>query len=158
MQINQVLFGISLGLHYLCNMRWWKVLLALGILIAVALTVLSVTKPDRSVHYNAVKTAILEVVSKELNENPALQPYAAMGTMKALEATDELLSKGLIIHEHTYYNLGLIIYEDKLIPVSVGVLGQVHLTMDQQDLQGLLKRPDILETIGLKELQKLISR
>ncbi len=145
-------------IYYLCTMKWLKVLLALGIIVIAILATLHMTKPDRTVHYTALKTAVLEVVSKELNENPALQPYAAMGTMKALEATDDLLSRGLIIHEHTYYNLGLLIYEGQPIPVSVGILGQVHLTADQQDLEKLLKRPDILESIGLKELQKLFSR
>jgi len=136
-------------------MKWWKVLLAIGALIVVALVVLMTTKPDRSAHYDAVKNAVLEVVSKELNENPALQPYAAMGTMKALEATDNLLTRGLVIRDRTYYNIGFVIYKDKLIPVSIGILGQIHLTMDQQDLEGLLKRPDILEIIDLDGLKSI---
>ncbi len=138
-------------------MKWWKILLAIGVLIVIALTILTMTKPDRTAHYDAVKKVVSEVVSKELNENPTLQPYATIGTMKALEAADELLTQGLILHDHTYYNLGVLIYEGQPIPVSIGILGQVHLTMSHQDLQGLLKRPDVQETMGLKDLKSILK-
>ncbi len=134
-------------------MKWWKVLTSVAILVIIVLIVLMTTKPERTAHYSAVKSAIAEVVSKELNENPALEQFAAIGTMKALEATDELLTRGLIIHDHTYYNIGLIIYNGQPIPVSIGFLGQIRLTASQQDLEELLKRPDVLEIIGIKELK-----
>ncbi len=139
-------------------MKWWKLILILALMVAAVLVTLSMTKPDRTAHYDAVKKAVLEVVSKELNENPTLQAYATIGTMKALEATDELLTQGLILHDNTYYNLGLLIYEGHPIPVSVGILGQIHLTMNHQDLQSLIRRPDVQENIGLKDLNTILDR
>jgi len=136
-------------------MKWWRILLIIAIVVTAGLAALNMTKPDKRAHYDLIKGTILEVVSKELNENPVLQPYAATGTMKALEATDELLGRALIIHDHTYYNIGLIIYNDNLIPVTVGVLGKVHLTMNESDLQGFLKRPEFMESFGVKDLKKV---
>ncbi len=115
-------------------MKWLRVFLIIGVIVVAVLAVLSMTKPDRKAHYDEIKGAVLKVVSKELNENQVLQPYAVMGTMKVLEATDELLQRGLIIHDHTYYNVGIIIYNDHLIPVSVGVLGKIHITFNEKDL------------------------
>jgi len=133
-------------------MKWLRVLLIFGVIVIAGLVVLNMTKPDRKAHYDEIKGAILEVVSKELNENQLLQPYATMGTMKALETTDELLTRALIIHDHTYYNVGIIIYNDHLIPVSIGVLGKIHLTINQNDLEGFLKRPEFMEAFKLKSI------
>lgn len=135
-------------------MKWWRILLGIVIVVVAGLAVLHMTKPDRKAHYDMVKGAILEVVSKELNENPALQPYATMGTMKALEVTDELLGRALIVHDHTYYNVGVIIYKDQLIPVSVGMLGRVRLTMNTDDLRSFIKGQKFMEIFGLKDIER----
>lgn len=121
-------------------MKWLRILLIIGVIVMAGLAVLNMTKPDRKAHYDEIKGAVLKVVSKELNENPVLQPYATMGTMKAMEATDELLSRALIIREHNFYNVGIIIYNDNLIPISIGFLGKIHLTINETDLENFLKR------------------
>ncbi len=133
-------------------MKWLRVLLIFGGIVIAGLAVLNMTKPDRKAHYDEIKGAILKVVSKEMNENPALQPYAILGTMKALETTDKLLTSALIIHDHAFYNVGIIIYNDHLIPVSVGVLGKIHLTISQNDLEGFLKRPEFMKNFLLKPI------
>ncbi len=115
-------------------MKWLRAILIIGVIVMAGLAALNLTKPDRQAHYDEIKGAVLKVVSKELNDNPVLQPYATMGTMKALEETDKLLARGLVIYDHTYYNVGILIYNDHLIPVSVGVLGRIHLTINPNDL------------------------
>ncbi len=144
---------------YLCSMKWMRVLIIIGVIVGAGLATLNITKPDRKAHYDEIKGAVLEVVSREMNGNPVLQPFATMGTMKALEVTDKLLARGLIIRDHTFYNVGIIIYDDHLIPVSIGVMGQIHLTINQSDLEAFVKRPEFMEFIeqeGLKLLQELL--
>ncbi len=121
-------------------MKKWKIIiLAVVAIVTIASLTLTMSKPDRNAHYQTIKTEVAQVVSRELGSNPLFSDYAINGTMKVLEFTDELLTRGLIIHDHTFYNIGYLIYNGTPYPVTIGILGQVHLTLPETELQQLMK-------------------
>lgn len=125
--------------------------------VLLGLAVLAATKPDRTAHYEAIKKEVLVVVDKQINNNALLKEYAAMGTLKALNALDEYMGRYLILRDHTFYTVGVIIYKDQLFPVSVGVLGHVWLTVDEKDLEQFVTSPDMMKQIGADDLQQVMD-
>jgi len=125
-------------------------LFALVGIIAVMLT-LTMTKPERPAHYDAVKGLALKTVDHELIGNPVTAEYAALGTMTALNKIDEYLQRNLIIREHTFYNSGVLIYKDYFIPVSIGVMGKVYLTVSEDDMKRVIEKPEIKQLLDLKK-------
>ena len=67
--------------------------------------------------------------------------------MTALNATDEYLNRNFLVFEHTFYNVGTILYQDMFIPVSIGFFGQVWLTVGEDDLQRLAERPEVMQIL-----------
>ena len=106
-------------------MKKLKILGIVCLMVAIVLAVLAQTKPEKAAHYEAMKKEIVAVVDSEMNSNPQWKELATLGTMKVLNAMDGFLQRYLLVYEHTFYNVGVVVYEDKLIPVSVGVAGQV---------------------------------
>ena len=125
-------------------------LFALVGIIAVMVT-LTMTKPERPAHYDAVKGLALKTVDHELTGNPVTSEYAALGTMTALNKIDEYLQRNLIIREHTFYNSGVLIYKDYFIPVSIGVMGKVYLTVSEDDMKRVIEKPEIKQLLDLKK-------
>lgn len=125
-------------------------LFALVGIIAVMVT-LTMTKPERPAHYDAVKGLALKTVDHELTGNPVMAEYAALGTMTALNKIDEYLQRNLIIREHTFYNSGVLIYKDYFIPVSIGVMGKVYLTVSEDDMKRVIEKPEIKQLLDLKK-------
>jgi hypothetical protein len=125
-------------------------LFALVGIIAVMVT-LTMTKPERPAHYDAVKGLALKTVDHELTGNPVTAGYAALGTMTALNKIDEYLQRNLIIREHTFYNSGVLIYKDYFIPVSIGVMGKVYLTVSEDDMKRVIEKPEIKQLLDLKK-------
>jgi hypothetical protein len=125
-------------------------LFALVGIIAVMVT-LTMTKPERPAHYDAVKGLALKTVDHELTGNPVTAKYAALGTMTALNKIDEYLQRNLIIREHTFYNSGVLIYKDYFIPVSIGVMGKVYLTVSEDDMKRVIEKPEIKQLLDLKK-------
>ena len=72
-------------------------------------------------------------------------------------AADEYLKKNLVVYEETFYNKGIIVYEDYFILVSVGVMGHVFLTFDEQDVNKLTERFDVMKMVGNKDVMKLLK-
>jgi len=125
-------------------------LFALVGIIAVMVT-LTMTKPERPAHYDAVKGLALKTVDHELTGNPVTAEYAALGTMTALNKIDEYLQRNLIIREHTFYNSGVLIYKDYFIPVSIGVMGKAYLTVSEDDMKRVIEKPEIKQLLDLKK-------
>ena len=119
--------------------RKTKVLIAVVGVVVVTLIAMTMMKPDRMIHYEAIKKKCLIDIDHEMNSNPETKEYAAIGTYMALEATDKFLMENLIVYEHTYYNLGVIIMKDYHVPVSIGVMGQVFILLKEKDLTHLMK-------------------
>ena len=80
--------------------------------------------------------------------------YATIGTMAALNVIDEYLQRNFIVREHTFYTSGILVYNDMFIPVSIGVMGKVHLTVNEDDLKRMLDRPEIQQMIDIKNILK----
>jgi hypothetical protein len=59
--------------------------------------------------------------------------------MAALNVIDEYLQRNFIVREHTFYTSGILVYNDMFIPVSIGVMGKVYLTVNEDDLKRMLK-------------------
>jgi hypothetical protein len=112
---------------------------------------LTMTKPERPAHYDVVKGLALKTVDHELTSNPVTAEYAALGTMTALNKIDEYLQRNLIIREHTFYNSGVLIYKDYFIPVSIGVMGKVYLTVSEDDMKRVIEKPEIKQLLDLKK-------
>ena len=128
-----------------------------AVVVLIGLAVLAATKPDRASHYEAIKKEVLVVVDKQMNSNASLKDFAAMGTLKALNALDECMGRYLILREHTFYTVGVIIYKDQLFPVSVGALGHVWLTVDEKDLEQVVTSPDMMKLIGADDLRQVMD-
>lgn len=133
-----------------------KILLIISLFVVVGMAVLAITKPDRPEHYNAVKIAATKVIDRELHANSLTAEYATIGTMSALNMLDDYLSKNLMVHDHTFYTVGMLRYQEMFFPVSVGVFGQVHLTVNEDDLKKALKMPEIKEMMKSKSVEEAI--
>jgi hypothetical protein len=129
-----------------------RIILIIFAIVAVAgMAVLAMTKPDRAAHYQAVKMQVLKVVDHSLSGNPVTAEYTVIGTLKALDMIDEYLQRNLLLHEHMFYTTGILIYKDMLVPISIGVLGQVYLTIDDEDMkkvEDLFTSSRIIKSVG----------
>lgn len=140
-----------------------RILIVVAIIAAVLMFALSMTKPDRAAHFDAIKQMALKTVDHELTSNPLTAEYATIGTMTALNMIDEYLQTNLIVQEHTFYTSGLLIYKDLFIPVSYGVMGEVHLVVSEADMKRIMERPEMkqmkdeLEKKQKIELKKLLK-
>jgi hypothetical protein len=128
-----------------------RILLFALIGIIAVMVNLTMTKPERPAHYDVVKGLALKTVDHELTGNPVTAEYAALGTMTALNKIDEYLQRNLIIREHTFYNSGVLIYKDYFIPVSIGVMGKVYLTVSEDDMKRVIEKPEIKQLLDLKK-------
>ena len=133
-----------------------KILLIILCIILVGLVVLTMTKPDRSDHYDAVKMVVAKVVDRELHANPLTAEYATIGTVSTLEKVDDYLSKNLMVQDHTFYTVGMLKYQEMFLPISIGVFGQVHLTVGEDDLKEALKMPEMQEMMKSKSVEEAV--
>ena len=133
-----------------------KILLIILCIILVGLVVLTMTKPDRSDHYDAVKMVVAKVVDRELHANPLTAEYATLGTVSTLEKVDDYLSKNLMVQDHTFYTVGMLKYQEMFLPISIGVFGQVHLTVGEDNLKEALKMPEMQEMMKSKSVEEAV--
>ena len=134
-----------------------KFLIGITLVVLMAMALAAMTKPERMAHYDTVKKGLTVVIEKVVNSHPLLQQYNAISTMTALNATDEYLKRNFMVFEHTFYNVGTILYQDMFIPVSVGFFGQVWLTVDEDDLQHLAERPEVMQMLGVEDALRQIK-
>ena len=73
-----------------------------------------------------------------MNNNSINGALASIGTAVAIEAVDAYLNSSLIIRDHTFYNIGVVNYEDEFRMVSVGVFNHVF-TISEDDARELIK-------------------
>ena len=133
-----------------------KILLIILCVILVGLLVLTMTKPGRSEHYDAVKMMVAKVVDRELHANPLTAEYATIGTVSALEKVDDYLSKNLMGQDHTFYTVGMLRYQEMFFPITIGIFGQVHLTISEEDLKKALKMPEMKEMMKSKSVEDAV--
>lgn len=133
-----------------------KILLIILCVILVGLVVLTMTKPGRSEHYDAVKMMVAKVVDRELHANPLTAEYATIGTVSALEKVDDYLSKNLMVQDHTFYTVGMLRYQEMFFPITIGIFGQVHLTISEEDLKKALKMPEMKEMMKSKSVEDAV--
>lgn len=133
-----------------------KILLIILCVILVGLLVLTMTKPGRSEHYDAVKMMVAKVVDRELHANPLTAEYATIGTVSALEKVDDYLSKNLMVQDHTFYTVGMLRYQEMFFPITIGIFGQVHLTISEEDLKKALKMPEMKEMMKSKSVEDAV--
>lgn len=131
-----------------------KILLIILWLVLVGLVVLTMTKPDGAAHYDVVKKTTAKVLDRELHADPQTAELATLGTMSALNMVDDYLSKNLLVQDHTLYTVGVLKYHDMFFPISIGVLGQVHLTISEDDLKEALKMPEVKKMIKSKSVEE----
>ena len=134
-----------------------KFLIGITLVVLMAMALAAMTKPERTAHYDTLKKGMTVVIEKIVNSHPLLQQYNAISTMTALNATDEYLKRNFMVFEHTFYNIGTILYQDMFIPVSIGLFGQVWLTVDKGDLQRLAERPEVMQMLGVEDALRQIK-
>ena len=138
-------------------MKKVKILIGIGVVVLAVLVALYMTKPDRTAHYETIKKEVALVVDREMNSNSLWKDYAALGIMRVLNVMDGFLGRLLIVYDHTFYNVGVVVYKDQLIPVSIGVAGHVWLTVGEEDLELLVKSPDVMNMIGAEDIQQVME-
>ena len=134
-----------------------KFLIGITLIILIAMALAAMTKPERTAHYDTLKKGLTVVIEKVVDSHPLLQQYNAISTMTAMNATDEYLKRNFLVFEHTFYNVGTILYQDMFIPVSIGLFGQVWLTVGEDDLQRLAERPEVMQILGIEDALKQIK-
>ena len=134
-----------------------KFFIGITLVVLMAMVLAAMTKPERMAHYDTVKKSLTVVIEKVVNSHPLLQQYNAISTMTALNATDEYLKRNFMVFEHTFYNVGTILYQDMFIPVSIGLFGQVWLTVGEDDLQRLAERPEVMQMLGIEDALRQIK-
>ena len=134
-----------------------KVLMILTVVVLVLMVVLAMTKPERVDHYDALKGVVLKAVEAKMDQVGKAVPYESLrtkGTYMALSAANEYLKKSLLVEEKTFYNIGVLVYEDYVVLVSVGVMGHVFLTFDEEDIDKLMNHIDILKMMDIKDVDR----
>lgn len=107
--------------------------MVVGVLVSLA-----VTKPDRMVHYEAVKGLMMKVIEKKVASAQLDESLTTIGTLAAFNAGDAYLRQNLLIYEHTFYNTGILVYEDNFIMVSIGAWGRAFLVFTEEDINQYL--------------------
>ena len=128
------------------------VLAAVAAILALLLVAMAMTKPDKMAHYGRVKAEALKVVDHQIVSRPELAEFAAIGTVKAMEAADAYLGRNLLVYEHTFYNEGVLLYNDYMVTVSIGVLGQVFLTVAHEDLERAINSTELMKMMGVESI------
>ena len=135
-----------------------KFFIGITLVVLMAMVLAAMTKPERTAHYDTLKKGMTVVIEKVVNCHPLLQQYNAISTMTALNATDEYLKRNFMVFEHTFYNVGTILYQDMFIPVSIGLFGQVWLTVGEDGLQRLAERPEVMQMLGIEDALRQINK
>lgn len=125
-----------------------KKLLFVILLPVVIGVMLMMTCPDRTTHYEAVKRVASEVINAEMNESNVEETIASIGTVLAVNVVDAYLKSNLIVRDHTFYNVGVIIYKGDFRMVSVGVFNHVF-TIDKETAREIIKYK-----LSLKDIMK----
>ncbi len=136
------------------------VLLSLLLLVVLALVVLAFTKPESHEHYQVVKREIVSAVSRELGDNPLTEDLAAIGTLTVLNIADDFLRQKLVVHDYTFFTVGIVIHNDRPIPVTVGAFNHVWVLVDKEDVKQALRNSDMMRQIeqkGLNDLKELVA-
>ena len=134
-----------------------KVLVLLVMVVPTLLVVMAVTKPDRTAHYEVLKSVVLSAVEAKVDEAVPEGSLRTVATFMALGTADEYLRKNLLVYDKTFYSKGVLVYNDYFIPVSIGVMGHVFLTFDEEDVDKLTKQVDLLKVFEKKDLMKLLE-
>lgn len=134
-----------------------KFLIGILLVVLMAMALAATTKPEQTAHNDTLKKSLTSVIGKVVDSHPLLRQYNTISTMTALNATDEYLKRNFLVFDHTFYNVGTILYQDMFIPVSVGFFGQVWLTVDEDDLQHLAERPEVMQMLGVEDALKQIK-
>lgn len=114
-----------------------KLLVLIVLLVVVGLTLVE-TRPSREAHKEAVMNVAKAVVNAEMSQKDMDETLAAIGTMLGISAVDVYLNTNLIVREHTFYNVGMIVYKEEPWTVSVGVFNHVF-TISEDDAKRVLK-------------------
>ena len=134
-----------------------KFLIGITLVVLMTMALAAMTKPEPTVHYDTLKKGLAVVIGKVVDSHPLLQQYDAISTMTALNATDEYLKRNFLVFEHTFYNVGSVLYQDMFIPVTIGLFGQVWLTVDEDELQRLAERPEVIKMLGVEDALKQLK-
>lgn len=130
-------------------MRFLKIIVAIALVVAVALAALTMTKPDHMEHYRVVKKEAIRVVDRQLARIPLLDGMTAPFSMAALNMLDGYLGRYLLVYDHTFYNVGIILLRNQRYMVTIGAVGHVWMLVDADDLEKYLDSQDILNVLGL---------
>lgn len=139
-------------------MKKLTVIVVLTALVAVLLTAMARSVPSKSLHYEAVKVGLIDIVNKEIAAKPELEPYADMGRSVVMNMLDDVLDKKMEVRESRFYSVGLVMYKGEQVPVSVGVLGRVYLTVGSEELEKLAKSQEIFQKVTIDDVQQVIKK
>ena len=101
-------------------------------ILGVAALVLMVTKPDRQQHLDTIQTVVSKAVSAELRDYHIDGDLGSVVSMTATAGINQFLNSSLMVREHTFYNIGVISYDNNFQMVSVGVLNHVYTLNEEQ--------------------------
>ena len=107
----------------------------------------------------AVKPAIEADAAVEAKVEKSV-PYEGLrmkATIMALNTADDYLKRNLFFYEKTFYNKGILVYEDYFILVSVGVMGHVYLTFDEKDVGKMVDRMDVMKMVENDDVRMLMK-
>ena len=121
-------------------------------LLAVIAVSLMATCPDKKAHHEALKDVASKVINAEMLNSKIDESMASIGTMLAINVVDAYLSSNLILGDHTFYNIGIVIYKGEPQAVSVGVFNHVF-TIDEDTAKEIIK--DKISLPNLEDLQGL---
>lgn len=101
-------------------------------ILGVAALALMITKPDRQQHLDTIQTVVSKAVSAELRDYHIDGDLGSVVSMTATAGINQFLNSSLMVREHTFYNIGVISYDNNFQMVSVGVLNHVYTLNEEQ--------------------------
>ena len=109
------------------------------VMIIVALLVaMSVTKPDEREHYAVLRGVALQAADRHLSNSQAAD-YVSVSAALAMDAVDPFLRQNFEVNDYMFVTVGTMRYRGMQVPVSVGVLGKVHILVDEDKLNHIFK-------------------
>ena len=134
-----------------------KALVIVAVVVFAVMVTLAMTKPDQTAHYNALKTVVLKAVEEKVEKSVPYEGLRMKATIMALNTADDYLKRNLFFYEKTFYNKGILVYEDYFILVSVGVMGHVYLTFDEKDVGKMVDRMDVMKMVENDDVRMLMK-
>lgn len=123
-----------------------KVFVLLVVVFVALLVVTPFTKPSELEHYAAVRTVAMKVAAQKMASMPvpdaladvASDEHTSLGSTMAQSAIDGVMRQSFEVNDYVFASVGTVHYHGMNVPITIGILGKVHLLADESKIQSII--------------------